>query len=313
MFHKVLIANRGEIACRIIRTLKRMGVITVAIYSEADIDALHKTSADIALPLGGFAAVDSYLKGDLILQLALDAGIDAIIPGYGFLSENFEFVDSCERAGVIFIGPTSEHIRNFGLKHLARHLSEQVGIPCTSGTGILSSATEAGDMSTTIGYPVILKNTAGGGGIGLAVCTSREEVIASYDGVQRIGEQQFSNGGVFLEQFIEVGRHVEVQIFGDGKGNIAVLGDRDCSIQRRNQKIIEECPAPNLSDSTRDKMHTCARKLGESVCYRSAGTVEFIYDLKSDKFYFLEVNTRIQVEHTVTVCYYYPLILQLYT
>jgi urea carboxylase len=296
MFSKVLVANRGEIAVRIFRSLKAMGIRSVAVYSDADVHALHVATADEALALGGMTAAESYLRIDLIIDLATAAGVQAIHPGYGFLSENAQFAEACEAAGIAFIGPTSHHIHEFGLKHRARQLAEDVALPCTAGTGLLATVEEAVEQANAIGYPVILKNTGGGGGIGIQVCRSKEDLEGCFEALKRIGEQQFSNAGLFLEQYIEHGRHVEVQIFGDGRGGIAVLGDRDCSVQRRNQKIVEEAPAPNIPEATRAAMHSSAKRLGESVAYRSAGTVEFIYDFLADKFYFLEVNTRIQVQ-----------------
>ena len=277
------------------RTLKKMGIQSVAIYSEADENALHVTVADLALSLGGFQASESYLNISLIIQLALSHNIKAIHPGYGFLSENVGFAEECEKAGIVFIGPTSGHIHNFGLKHVARRLADECKVPCTAGTSLLRTEEEAFSAAASIGYPIILKNTAGGGGLGLQVCRSPDELSEAFRAVSRVGDILFHGAGIFLEQYIETGRHIEVQIFGDGRGGVAILGDRDCSIQRRHQKLIEECPAPDLPTQARLDMHECARKLGERVKYCSAGTVEFIYDCERHTFYFLEVNTRIQV------------------
>ncbi|AQZ35089.1 urea carboxylase [Pseudomonas sp. LPH1] len=300
MFETVLIANRGEIAVRAIRTLKRLGVKSVAVYSDADRNAQHVRDADIAIALGGDKPADSYLRIDKILAAAQETAAQAIYPGYGFLSESAEFADACEAAGIAFVGPTGEQIREFGLKHRARELAAQAQVPMAPGTGLLQSLEEALSAADCIGYPVMLKTTAGGGGIGLTRCSDAAALASAYDSVKRMGEQFFSDAGVFLERFVDQARHVEVQIFGDGQGRVAALGERDCSLQRRNQKVVEETPAPNLPQATRERLHAAAVQLGESVKYRSAGTVEFIYDATRDDFYFLEVNTRLQVEHPVT-------------
>jgi urea carboxylase len=300
MFNTVLIANRGEIAVRAIRTLKRLGVKSVAVYSDADRNAQHVRDADVAIALGGDKPADSYLRIDRILAAAKETGAQAIYPGYGFLSESAEFADACEAAGIAFVGPTGEQIREFGLKHRARELAGEAQVPMAPGTGLLQSLEEALAAAEGIGYPVMLKTTAGGGGIGLTRCADAEALASAYDSVKRMGEQFFSDAGVFLERFVDQARHVEVQIFGDGQGRVAALGERDCSLQRRNQKVVEETPAPNLPQATRERLHAAAVQLGESVSYRSAGTVEFIYDAARDDFYFLEVNTRLQVEHPVT-------------
>ncbi|GGJ87282.1 urea carboxylase [Pseudomonas matsuisoli] len=300
MFHTVLIANRGEIAVRAIRTLKRLGVKSVAVYSDADRNAAHVRDADIAIALGGDKPADSYLRIDKILAAARETGAQAIYPGYGFLSESAEFADACEAAGIAFVGPTGEQIREFGLKHRARELAGEAQVPMAPGTGLLQSLEDALAAAETIGYPVMLKTTAGGGGIGLTRCADADALSSAYESVKRMGEQFFSDAGVFLERFVDQARHVEVQIFGSGQGKVAALGERDCSLQRRNQKVVEETPAPNLPQATRERLHAAAIQLGESVNYRSAGTVEFIYDAARDDFYFLEVNTRLQVEHPVT-------------
>lgn len=300
MLHTVLIANRGEIAVRTARTLKAMGIRSVAVYSDADRNSAHVSACDEAIALGGNSAAESYLRGELILAAARDSGAQAIIPGYGFLSENAEFAEQCEVAGIAFCGPTAEQIRQFGLKHRARELAEQAGVPLTPGTGLLQSLDEAVQAARQLGYPVMLKSTAGGGGIGLTRCDDQAALVAAYESVKRLGESFFSDSGVFLECFIDNARHVEVQIFGDGQGQVIALGERDCSLQRRNQKVVEETPAPNLPASTRQKLLDASVALGESVNYRSAGTVEYIYDSARDAFYFLEVNARLQVEHPIT-------------
>lgn len=300
MFDTVLIANRGEIAVRAIRTLKRLGIRSVAVYSDPDRNAAHVREADVAVALGGEKAVDSYLRTDLLLAAAREHGAQAIYPGYGFLSESAEFAEACEAAGIAFVGPTPLQIREFGLKHRSRELAAEAGVPMTPGTGLLASLGEALTQAERIGYPVMLKSTAGGGGIGLSRCDNEAELTVAFDSVQRMGEHFFRDGGAFIERYVDNARHVEVQIFGDGAGRVLALGERDCSVQRRNQKVIEETPAPHLPAATRAALLDAAVKLGESVAYRSAGTVEFIYDPARDSFYFLEVNTRLQVEHPVT-------------
>ena len=302
MFDTVLIANRGEIACRAIRTLKRLGIQSVAVYSDADKNAEHVKAADIAIPLGGEKASDSYLRIDAILQAARESGAQAIWPGYGFLSESLPFAAACEEAGIVFIGPTSQQIGEFGLKHRARELAAAAGVPMTPGTGLLDSLDEALSAAHEIGYPVMLKSTAGGGGIGLTRCADETALVQAWESVRRLGEQFFSDAGVFLERCIDRARHIEVQIFGDGHGNVVALGERDCSLQRRNQKVVEETPAPNLPQATREALLASAEALGKLVNYRSAGTVEYIFDAEQNAFYFLEVNTRLQVEHPVTEC-----------
>jgi urea carboxylase len=296
----VLIANRGEIAVRIARTLKTMEIKSVAVYADSDRDSGHVSAADEAIALGGDSAAESYLNVDAVLAAARESGAGAIIPGYGFLSENADFARACEDAGIAFAGPTPEQIEQFGLKHTARELAEAAGVPLAPGTGLLDSLDTAKTAAAELGYPVMLKSTAGGGGIGLSRCNDEPELEAAFEKVARLGQNYFSDSGVFLERFIERARHVEIQIFGDGNGTVVALGERDCSLQRRNQKVVEETPAPHVPSATRDAMMAAAVSLGESVNYRSAGTVEFIYDGARDEFYFLEVNTRLQVEHPIT-------------
>ena len=300
MLKTVLIANRGEIAVRIAKTLKRMGIESVAVYSDADRNSAHVSACDKAICLGGNTAAESYLKADLILTAAKESGAQAIIPGYGFLSENAGFCEKCEAEGIAFCGPTPNQIRQFGLKHTSRELAAQAGVPLTPGTGLLDSVEEATSAAAKLGYPVMLKSTAGGGGIGLTRCNSETELINAYESVKRLGQNFFSDSGVFLERFVDNARHVEVQIFGDGKGGVLALGERDCSLQRRNQKVVEETPAPHLPAATREKLLAASVSLGKMVSYRSAGTIEYIYDPARDEFYFLEVNTRLQVEHPIT-------------
>lgn len=300
MFNKVLIANRGAIATRIIRTLKQMGVQSVAVYNETDVDSLHVLQADDAWLLGGGRASETYLNQDKLFDIIERSGAEAVHPGYGFLSENPDFVKRCEKAGITFIGPTAEQMQSFGLKHTARQLAQDNGVPLLPGSKLLESVEQALEIAESIGYPVMLKSTAGGGGIGMQLCWNKDELAGTYDSVRRLSENNFSNSGVFLEKFIEYARHIEVQIFGDGQGEAVAIGERDCSSQRRNQKVIEETPAPNLDDKVRQALHDTAVRLVKAVNYRNAGTVEFVYDQKMEQFYFLEVNTRLQVEHGVT-------------
>lgn len=300
MFKKVLIANRGAIACRIIRTLDRMGVASVAVYSEADRHSMHVARAGEAVCIGPAAAAQSYLKADAILEAAKATGAEAIHPGYGFLSENPDFAEACASAGIVFIGPSPAHMRAFGLKHKARELALAAGVPLAPGSDLVSGLPAAEAEAKRIGYPVMLKSTAGGGGIGLQLVSSAAELAPLYERVERLARNNFKDAGIFLEKYVARGRHIEVQIFGDGKGNVVALGERDCSAQRRNQKVIEETPAPGLTKEARAQLWDTARKLGQSVSYASAGTVEFLYDSDTNAFYFLEVNTRLQVEHGVT-------------
>jgi urea carboxylase len=300
MFDTVLIANRGAIACRAIRTLRAMGVRSVAVYSKADAGSLHVAQADAAVCIGEALASESYLDAGKILRAALDTGAQAIHPGYGFLSENASFAEACAEHGITFIGPTPAQLRDFGLKHTARRLAEQSGLPLLPGTGLLLDLPQALAEAERIGYPVMLKSTAGGGGIGMQLCRDAAQLAATFDSVQRLGQANFANAGIFLEKYVERARHIEVQIFGDGAGGVIAVGERDCSLQRRNQKVVEETPAPNLPEAVRAALLDSARRLGESVSYRSAGTVEYIYDPLAESFYFLEVNTRLQVEHGVT-------------
>jgi len=300
MFSKLLIANRGAIACRILRTLRAMQVQGVAVYSDADLSSLHIREADEALSLGEGPAAQTYLVTEKIIAAAQRSGATAIHPGYGFLSENAAFAEACEAAGIAFVGPTPEQLRTFGLKHTARALAKAHGVPMLEGTGLLADSREACLAAETIGYPVMLKSTAGGGGIGMRVCENAQALAEAFDAVQRLGQNNFSDAGVFLEKFIARARHLEVQIFGDGRGEVISLGVRDCSIQRRNQKVIEETPAPGLPDGMAEALCAAAVALGQAVSYRSAGTVEFVYDSAAERFYFLEVNTRLQVEHGVT-------------
>jgi urea carboxylase len=300
MFKRVLIANRGEIACRILKSLDRLEIESVAVYADPDRYAPHVLGAGQAVRLGPAPAAESYLQGERIIAAALETGAEAIHPGYGFLSENPDFAEACARAGLVFIGPTAEQMRLFGLKHTARAQAEKVGVPLAPGSSLLSDRDQALAEGRRIGFPLMIKSTAGGGGIGLQLCRSESEFDLLFDRALRLARHNFSNDGLFLEKYIEQGRHIEAQIFGDGKGRVVALGERDCSAQRRNQKVIEETPAPHLSDDVRAELLDTACRLMASIGYQSAGTVEFIYDAATAKFYFLEVNTRLQVEHCVT-------------
>ena len=307
MFSKVLIANRGAIACRIERTLARLGIGSVAVYSDADRDSMHVRNALEAVWIGAAPAADSYLRSDRILEAALARGAQAIHPGYGFLSENAQFAEDCARAGVVFIGPTPEQMRSFGRKHTARALAFEAGLPLVPGSNLLIDLDQALVEAQRIGYPVMLKSTAGGGGIGMQQCNDSSELSLAFDSVRRLAGSNFSDSGVFLERFIGRARHIEVQLFGNGAGVVIALGERDCSRQRRNQKVVEETPAPGLSAPLRDALSAAAIRLGKAVQYQSAGTVEFIVDsdragiaAAQDAYYFLEVNTRLQVEHGIT-------------
>lgn len=300
MFDKLLIANRGAIACRILRTLRNLNVNGVAVYSEADAASLHLQQADEAHSLGDGPAAQTYLVVDKIIGIARETGAKAIHPGYGFLSENAAFAEACEAAGIAFVGPTPEQLRVFGLKHTARALAKQHGVPMLEGTELLEDVKAALNAAEQVGYPVMLKSTAGGGGIGMRVCRSAAELAEAFDAVKRLGQNNFSDSGVFIEKYIERARHLEVQVFGDGAGEVIALGVRDCSVQRRNQKVLEETPAPNLPTGMAEALCQAAITLAKAVSYRSAGTVEFVYDAEAQRFYFLEVNTRLQVEHGVT-------------
>lgn len=244
MFEKILIANRGAIACRILRTLRELNVTGVSVFSEADRASRHVSEAPIAHELGDGPAAMTYLDSTKILEIARCEGVQAIHPGYGFLSENAAFGEACEAAGIAFIGPTPAQLRAFGLKHTAREIAGEQGVPMLNGTGLLEDLPAALNAAESIGYPVMLKSTAGGGGIGMRVCWHADELSAHFDAVKRLGENNFSDSGVFLEKYIERARHLEVQVFGDGKGDAIALGVRDCSVQRRNQKVLEETPAP---------------------------------------------------------------------
>ncbi|ACK51529.1 urea carboxylase [Methylocella silvestris BL2] len=300
MFSKVLIANRGEIVGRVVRTLRKMGVGSVAVYSDADRFSPTVLAADEQARLGPPPAAQSYLNVEAVIAACKATGAEAVHPGYGFLSENPGFAERLAAEGIKFIGPQPQHMRSFGLKHSAREVAQRANAPLLPGSGLLDSAEDALKEAERIGYPVMLKSTAGGGGIGMQLCFGPDELAARFESVRRLGANNFGDNRVYLEKFVARARHVEVQIFGDGKGGVVALGERDCSLQRRNQKVIEETPAPGLTDESRAALREAAIALGQAVNYESAGTVEFVYDADQQKFYFLEVNTRLQVEHCVT-------------
>ena len=304
MFTKILIANRGEIAARIIRTAKRLGIATVAVYSDADRFSLPVSLADEAVRLGPAAAAESYLNVDAIIAACRATGAQAVHPGYGFLSENADFAERLDAEGITFIGPKPEQLRAFGLKHTARDIAARSGVPLLPGSDLLVDADHALREADRIGFPVMLKSTAGGGGIGMQLCSDAGELVNKFETVRRMATSNFGDARLYLERYVARARHIEVQIFGDGNGQVVALGERDCSLQRRNQKVVEETPAPDLDEATRSQLREAALALGRSVRYASAGTVEFVYDVARREAYFLEVNTRLQVEHPVTECIY---------
>jgi len=287
MFRKVLIANRGAIACRIVRTLKKLGVGSVAVYSDADANSLHVMQADEAVGIGGTTAAESYLSFEKIFAAARQTGAQAIHPGYGFLSENADFAEACAREGFVFIGPTPQQMRDFGLKHTARAIAQANGVAMLPGSELLDGLVQAKAEAARIGYPVMLKSTAGGGGIGMRMCADEAALGDAYESVKRLAASAFKQSGVYLEKFVGVARHLEVQIFGDGRGHVVALGERDCSAQRRNQKVVEETPAPGLSAELRQSLLDSAVRLTHAAGYQSAGTVEFVFDVADRKFYFL--------------------------
>ena len=298
---KVLIANRGEIAVRIIRACHDLGIQTVAIYSEGDKDALHTQIADEAYCVGPTQSKDSYLNIPNILSIATSTGCDGVHPGYGFLAENGDFAELCEACQLKFIGPSFESIQKMGIKDVAKAEMIAANVPVVPGSeGLLQSIDDAKQIANHIGYPVIIKATAGGGGKGIRVARNDQELEKGYKMTQQEAETAFGNGGLYLEKFIENFRHIEIQIIGDQFGHVVHLGERDCTIQRRMQKLVEESPSPILTEAKREEMGAAAVRAAQAVNYENAGTVEFIYDLDDDQFYFMEMNTRIQVEHPVT-------------
>ena len=299
-FHKVLVANRGEIAVRIIRACRELGIETVAVYSEADRDALHVRLADEAYCIGPVSSRDSYLKLTNIMSVATLTGVDAIHPGYGFLAENADFADICRQCNIIFIGPSPEAIAKMGDKSVAKQTMRDANVPVIPGSiGLVESLDDATEIARDIGYPVLIKATAGGGGKGIRIAHSEEELIQSITAAQQEAQKSFGNDGVYLEKFLTGMKHVEIQIIADQHGNVVHLGERDCSVQRRRQKLVEEAPCPILSPDTRRKMGEAAVRAAKAVHYAGAGTLEFLL-APDGNFYFMEMNTRIQVEHPVT-------------
>ncbi|MGB0991277.1 MAG: acetyl-CoA carboxylase biotin carboxylase subunit [Akkermansiaceae bacterium] len=301
MFNKVLVANRGEIALRIIRACRELGVESVAVYSEADVDSMHVQLADEAVCIGAGPSKDSYLKPDRIIAAAEVTGADAIHPGYGFLSENARFVEICESCNIKFIGPSADVIRKMGDKNTARATALEYNVPVTPGSeGILESAEHGLELAKEIGFPVMIKATAGGGGRGMRPCPDEDQFIELYNQASQEAIACFGNGECYLEKLVLKPHHIEIQVIGDTHGNFVQLGERDCSMQRRNQKIIEECPSPLISEELRQRMAEASVSLITNIGYENAGTIEYLVDEKAENFYFMEMNTRIQVEHPVT-------------
>ena len=300
MFNKILIANRGEIALRIIRTCKEIGIKTVAVYSTADRESLHVRFADEAVCIGPPSSKESYLNVSKIMAAVEITNADAVHPGYGFLAENADFAEICSDYGIKFIGPSAEMIRKMGDKITAKDTMIKAGVPVVPGSeGLITDLKHGLKLAKKIGYPVMLKATAGGGGKGMRIVWKAEEFEGAWNSARQEAEASFSNGGIYVEKFIEEPRHIEIQVIGDQYGNAAHLSERDCSIQRRHQKLVEESPSPFMTDSLRERMGNAAVKAAKSINYEGVGTVEFLVD-KHQNFYFMEMNTRIQVEHTVT-------------
>ena len=301
MLRRVLIANRGEIALRVLRACRELGIETVAVYSQADADALHVQLAGQAVCIGPARAADSYLNQDALLTVAKATGCDGVHPGYGFLSENADFADACAAAGLTFIGPSGDAIRKAGSKSAARDLMRAAGVPVTPGSdGPVASVEEALAAAESVGYPVLLKASAGGGGRGIRRCDKPEDLSAAFAEAKAEAQACFGNDEMYLEKLVLRPRHIEFQVLADRYGNVIHLGDRDCSVQRRNQKLIEEAPARCLTPELRERMGAAAVKAAKAVGYENAGTVEFLLDPDREHFYFMEMNTRIQVEHGVT-------------
>jgi acetyl-CoA carboxylase biotin carboxylase subunit len=299
-FKKILIANRGEIALRVIRTCREMGIKTVAVYSTADKDSLHVRFADEAVCIGKPASTDSYLNIPHLMSAMEITNADAVHPGYGFLAENAKFAEICGEHGIKFIGPTPDQIRSMGDKITAKETMIKAGVPVVPGSGgLLESVEEAKAIAIEIGYPVILKATAGGGGKGMRVVWEESEIEKAYDSAKAEALASFKNDGVYMEKFVEEPRHIEIQVAGDRYGRVCHMSERDCSIQRRHQKLVEESPSPFMTDELRERMGAAAVKAAEAIGYESVGTIEFLVD-KHRNFYFMEMNTRIQVEHCVT-------------
>ena len=299
MFSKILVANRGEIAVRIIRACREMGIDTVAIYSTADKDAMHVKLADESYCVGGAKVADSYLNMPAILTAAVESGAQAIHPGYGLLSENAKFVELCEKCNIEFIGPTSEMINLLGDKDMARKTMREAGVPVTPGTDVLEDVESAKVLADEVGYPLLIKARSGGGGRGIRLVSSPDEFENAYNSAYAEAESAFGDGALYIEKFLKPVKHIEMQLLCDKHGHAICLGERECSVQRHNQKLIEESPSPSISEETRQAMMEAAVKAAHAVNYNSVGTVEFLYDSEGN-FYFMEMNTRLQVEHGVT-------------
>ncbi|MBR0026695.1 MAG: acetyl-CoA carboxylase biotin carboxylase subunit, partial [Clostridia bacterium] len=299
MFAKILIANRGEIALRIIRACKEMGIATVAVFSEADREALHVSLADESYCIGPAPANKSYLNMDAILSAAVLSGAEAIHPGYGLLSENAEFADRCEKYGIAFIGPAGETIRRMGDKDEARRTMQQAGVPVVPGSSVIESEAHAAEEAQRIGFPLLVKARSGGGGRGIRRVDSMEELTHAYLTARAEAQSAFGDGEVYLEKFLYPVKHIEVQLLCDAEGHVVCVGERECSMQRRNQKMLEESPSPKVSESLRQRMYDAAAKAAHAVDYKGVGTVEFLLTMDGE-FYFMEMNTRLQVEHPVT-------------
>jgi acetyl-CoA carboxylase, biotin carboxylase subunit len=298
MLDKVLIANRGEIALRVVRACRELGVTSVAVYSDADEEALHVRHADEAVNIGPPPAGKSYLDVEAIIEAAKETGADAVHPGYGFLAENADFAAACLDAGLVFVGPSAEAIEKMGNKSAARRLAQEADVPVVPGSEESASADEAAETAEEIGYPVMVKAAAGGGGRGIRVAENEEELRKSFQVAKREAESAFGDGSIYLEKFLAGPHHVEVQVMADHEGNVIHLYERECSMQRRRQKVLEEAPSPGISNEFRERMCDAAVRLAREAGYANAGTVEFL--VEGNDFYFIEMNTRIQVEHPVT-------------
>jgi acetyl-CoA carboxylase biotin carboxylase subunit len=298
MLNKVLVANRGEIALRVVRACRELGVTSVAVYSDADEEALHVRHADVAVNIGPPPAGKSYLDMEAIIEAAKETGADAVHPGYGFLAENADFAAACRDAGLVFVGPSAEAIEKLGNKSAARRLAEEADVPVVPGSEESASVDEAIETAEEIGYPVMVKAAAGGGGRGIRVAENEEELRKSVQVAKREAESAFGDGSLYLEKFLTGPHHVEVQVMADHEGNVIHLYERECSMQRRRQKVLEEAPSPGISDEVRERICDAAVRLAREAGYANAGTVEFL--VEGDDFYFIEMNTRIQVEHPVT-------------
>ncbi|MCP5367052.1 MAG: acetyl-CoA carboxylase biotin carboxylase subunit [Hyphomicrobiales bacterium] len=298
---RVLIANRGEIALRAIRSCRSLGMESVSVHSEADRNAPHTWMADRSLCIGAAPSPRSYLRGEALLHVARETGCDAVYPGYGFLSENADFAEACAAAGVTFVGPSADTLRDMGDKVKARRVAERFGVPVVPGSeSAFATLAEAQAASAGIGFPLLLKARSGGGGRGMRMVEGPEAFAQAFTGASREAESAFGDGAMYLERYFPRVRHVEVQVFGDGRGGVLALGERDCSVQRRHQKLVEESPSPAVDEATRDRLVQAASDLAAGIAYRGAGTVEFILDVDTGDFFFIEMNTRIQVEHPVT-------------